>query len=74
MRDARSATRGGLPAYSVLQPGERDQEERRQNEAQQGVDPDQGDVEAAEAETSPEDAKRAVSFQGERSGNRESLV
>ena len=71
MRDALSATRGGLPAYSVLQPGERDQEERRQDEAQQGVDPDQRDVEAAEAETSPEDAKRAVSFQGKRSCNNE---
>src|SRR5215212_344727 len=71
MSAARSATRGCLPAYSVLQPGERNEEKRRQDEAQQRVDPDQGDVKAAEAETSPEDAERAVSFQGKCSCNRE---
>ena len=60
---ASSATRGGRPAHSILQPGERDNEKRRENHTQQGVDPYEPDIEAAEAEADPESAQRTVSFQ-----------
>src|SRR4051812_23147770 len=66
-RVARSATRGGLPANSVLQPGEGHQEQRRQDEAQQRVDPHEGDVKAHETEAGPEDAEGTVCFQERRS-------
>jgi hypothetical protein len=60
---ARSATRGGLPAHSILQPRERDDEQRREDHTEQDVDPRERDVEAAEAEADPENAQRTVSFQ-----------
>lgn len=59
----RSATRGGLPAHAILQPGERNDEERREHHTKQRVDPHERNVECAEAETDPKDAERAVSFQ-----------
>ena len=43
------------------------EEERDGQNAEQRIDPDQGDVEAAESETDPEGAERAVSFQENRS-------
>jgi len=59
----RSATRGGLPAHTILQPGERDDEQRRENHTEQRVDPHKRNVECAKAETDPKGAERAVSFQ-----------
>ena len=55
-----------LPAAHdvVLEPGHRDDEQRRQEEAEQGVQPDQGDVEAAKAEADPDRAQRTMRFQG----------
>lgn len=58
-----SATHGGLPAYSILQPRERDDEQRREDHTEERVDPDEADVEAAESETDPESAQWSVSFQ-----------
>ena len=60
---ARSTTHGSFPAYSILQPRERNQEQRREDNAEQRVDPDQANIEAAEAESDPENAQRSVSFQ-----------
>ena len=60
---ARSATRGGLPANAILQPGKRDDEQWREDDTEQRVDPHERYVEAAEAKTDPEGAERAVSFQ-----------
>lgn len=50
-----------LPSRSlkgILQPGERNEEERRQKVPQQEVHPREGEIESAEAESSPERAKR----------------
>jgi hypothetical protein len=58
-----SATHRSLPEHLVLEPGERNDEQRRQDEAKQRIDPDQRDVEGAESETDPEGAERAVRFQ-----------
>jgi len=48
-----SGVLGGLPALGqcVLDPGERDEEEWRQEHAEQRVDPDQRDVERSHRET-----------------------
>ncbi len=46
------------------EPRHRNQEKRCKEHAEQGVDPDQGDVKAAEAESDPESAERSVRFQG----------
>ena len=62
-RTARSATHGSLPLHSIHEPGARDDEQRRQEKAQQRVDPDERNVEGAESETDPERAERAMSFQ-----------
>src|ERR1043165_5742616 len=51
------------PHDLILEPGCRNDEERRQEKAQQRVQPDQRDVEAAEAETDPDGAKGAMRFQ-----------
>ena len=48
---------------SANEPRDRDQEQRREEDAKEGVDPDQGNVETAEAETDPESAERSVRFQ-----------
>ena len=60
---ARSATHGGLPAQPILQPRERNEEQRRQDNTKERVDPDEANIEAAEAESDPENAQRSVSFQ-----------
>ena len=50
-------------ADSIHQPRGRNDEQRRQEEAEQRIQPDQRNVEAAEPEADPESAKRTVSFQ-----------
>src|SRR6476660_4604669 len=62
---APSVTLARLPLVEAIhEPGGRQGEQRSEKEAEQGVDPDQRDVEGAEAEANPEDAEGAVSFQG----------
>lgn len=48
---------------AILQPGCRNDEQRREKEAEQRVQPDQRDVEAAEAQTNPECPQRTVCLQ-----------
>ena len=52
------------PLHLVLQPGGGHDEERREEEPQEGVQPDQRDVEADQADADPEGAEWSVSFQG----------
>jgi len=53
--------RGRLPGLQgVLNPGQRNDEKRGQKHAQQGVDPDQGDIERAHAESCDQGAERAA--------------
>jgi hypothetical protein len=48
----------------VLEPGERDDEQRREEKAEQRVQPDQRHVKAPEREANPDRAQRAMCFQG----------
>ena len=49
-------------AEPILEPRRRNDEQWRQEETKQRVQPDQRDIEAAESQTNPERAKRSVSF------------
>ena len=49
--------------HAVSQPRSGDDEERRQEKAKQGIQPDQRDIEAAEAEADPQCSQRTMSFQ-----------
>ena len=50
-------------AESIHEPSARDDEERRQEEAEQCVQPDQRDVEQAKADADPKRSQRTMSFQ-----------
>ena len=49
--------------HTVHQPGRRNDEQRRQHEAEQRIQPDERDVECSEAEADPERAQRTMRFQ-----------
>ena len=51
------------PAQSVLQPGRRDDEQRREKESEQRVEPDQRNVETAKRDSDPQRSQRTMSFQ-----------
>ena len=55
--------RAALGAHLVHQPRCRDDEERRQEEAEQGVQPNQCDIEAPEPDSDPKGAQWPMSFQ-----------
>ena len=52
----------------VRHPGQRDHKQRREKKAEQGVDPNQRDIEATKRDADPKGAKRAVCFQAKGSG------
>src|ERR1041385_6233045 len=48
---------------SIHQPGRRNHEQRGEKEPEEGVEPNERDIEAAEAEPDPQRSKRTVTFQ-----------
>lgn len=64
----------GPRAQTILQPRRGNHEQRRQKEAEERVQPDQRDVEAAEADADPECAERTVSFQDEGSAGDDGII
>lgn len=66
--DASAVRSGAARAEAIRHPSGRDDEQRREKEAEQRVQPNQRDVEAAEAEADPECAKRTMRFQASAPG------
>lgn len=48
---------------AIHQPRRRNDEQRREEEPEQGVQPNERDIEAAEAESDPQCSKRTMTFQ-----------